>query len=66
MGRSVGRGGDKLERQMLRYTLDKMDRMGAVLKCDREVNPEYEMGAVLKEFRNKRPIVFNNVKKLLI
>ncbi len=51
---------------MLRYTLDKMDRMGAVLKCDREVNPEYEMGAVLKEFRNKRPIVFNNVKKLLI
>ena len=61
MGRSVGRG-DKLERQMLRYTLDKMDRMGVVLKCDREVNPEYEMGAILKEFRNKRPIVFNNVK----
>ena len=61
MGRSVGRG-DKLEKQMLRYTLEKMDRMGALLQCNREVNPEYEMGAVLKHFRNKRPIVFNKVK----
>ena len=60
MGRFIGRG-DKLEKQMLRYTLEKMDRMGVLLNCDREVNPEYEMGAVLKYFRNKRPIVFNNI-----
>lgn len=60
MGRPIGRG-DKLEKQMLRYTLNEMDKMGVLLQCNREVNPEYEMGAVLKYFRNKRPIVFNNV-----
>ena len=36
--------------------------MGELLKCDREVDPEYELGGVLKYFRNKRPILFNNVK----
>lgn len=56
------KGGDSLEKQMLRYTLEEMDRMGVLLECDREVNPEYEIGGVLKYFRNKRPILFNRVK----
>ena len=51
-----------LETQMLRHTLEEMDRMGELLLCDREVNPEYELGAVLKYFRNKKPILFNRVK----
>lgn len=55
-------GRDKLEKQMLRYTLSEMDKMGELLKCEREVDPEYELGGVLKHFRNKKPIVFNNVK----
>ena len=51
-----------LETQMLRHTLEEMDRMGELLLCDREVNSEYELGAVLKYFRNKKPILFNRVK----
>lgn len=51
-----------LEKQMLRHTLEEMDRMGELLLCEREVNPEYELGAVLKYFRNKKPILFNKVR----
>lgn len=47
---------------MLRYTLEELEKMGELLVCEREVNPEYELGAVLKYFRNKRPILFNKVK----
>lgn len=46
---------------MLRFTLDELKRMNHLLVCDREVNPEYELGAVLKYFRNKQPILFNRV-----
>ncbi len=63
MERELEKGGEFLERQMLRYTLEEMDRMGELLLCEREVNPEYELGAVLKYFRNKRPILFNRVKE---
>ena len=62
MERSIEKGGELLERQMLRHTLEKMDKMGELLRCEREVNPEYELGAVLKYFRNKKPILFNKVK----
>lgn len=51
-----------MERQMLRHTLEEMDRMGELLQCEKEVNPEYELGAVLKYFRNKKPILFHRVK----
>jgi 2,5-furandicarboxylate decarboxylase 1 len=37
--------------------------MNQLLICEREVNSEYELGAVLKSFENKRPILFNKVKK---
>ena len=47
---------------MLRYTLEELKSMGELLVCDREVNSEYELGAVLKYFRNKRPILFKRVK----
>ena len=40
-------GRDKLEKQMLRYTLSEMDKMGELLKCEREVDPEDELGGVL-------------------
>lgn len=32
------------------------------MECDREVDLEYELGGVLKYFKNKRPILFNRVK----
>jgi len=47
---------------MLRTTLDKMKKKNYLLETSREVDIEYEMGAVLKKFNNKRPILFNKVK----
>ncbi len=35
--------------------------MGKLLKCKKKVDPEYELGGVLKYFRNKMPIVFEEV-----
>ncbi|GHV33388.1 hypothetical protein FACS1894187_01530 [Synergistales bacterium] len=48
--------------QMLRHTLDVLKQEKFLLECDREVDYVYEMGAVLKHFDNKRPILFNKVK----
>lgn len=50
-----------MERQMLRYTLDKLEDMNHLMMCEKEVKTEYEIGAVLKYFRNKEPIIFNKV-----
>lgn len=50
-----------MERQMLRYTLKQMEEMDLLLQCNRQVDVDYELGAVLKYFRNRRPIVFNSV-----
>lgn len=47
---------------MLRATLEELRRMNQLLVCQREVDPEYELGAVLTYFRNRRPILFNRVK----
>lgn len=51
-----------LERQMLRYTLEKLKRENKLLECHREVDAEYELGGVLTYFRNKQPILFNRVR----
>lgn len=47
---------------MLRKTLEQLNRNNLLLESDVEVDPEYEMGAVLKYFDNKMPMLFNNVK----
>jgi 2,5-furandicarboxylate decarboxylase 1 len=47
---------------MLRYTMDKLKGLDSLLECNREVDYVYEMGAVLKHFHNKKPILFNKVK----
>ena len=51
-----------MESQMLRSELLKMEKMGKLLECDKEVDRIYEMGAVLKHFNNRMPIMFNKVK----
>ncbi|MCC5912055.1 MAG: UbiD family decarboxylase [Clostridiaceae bacterium] len=51
-----------MERQMLRSTLKKLEAMGKLEVCNVEVNPEYELGAVLKYYNNERPMLFNRVK----
>lgn len=47
---------------MLRHTLQELRARNLLLECNREVDPQYEMGAVLKHFNNKRPILFNKIK----
>lgn len=47
---------------MLRYTLDSLKRNNQLLELNKEVDYIYEMGAVLKHFSNKQPILFNKVK----
>ena len=47
---------------MLRKTLERLNRNNLLLESNVEVDPEYEMGAVLKYFDNKMPMLFNKVK----
>lgn len=47
---------------MLRRTLNELEKMDELLVCNKEVDPQYELGAVLKHFRNKKPIIFDRVK----
>ncbi|KAB3530532.1 UbiD family decarboxylase [Alkaliphilus serpentinus] len=51
-----------MERQMLRAALDKLKRKGVLLECNKEVDPKFELGAVLKHFSNEVPILFKKVK----
>lgn len=51
---------------MLRQTLDKLRSSNALLELDKEVDHVYEMGAVLKYFNNKKPILFNKIKNYSI
>lgn len=47
---------------MLRTTLEKLRRNNILLESNKEVDHVYEMGAVLKQLNNKRPMLFNKVK----
>lgn len=49
-------------KQMLRHTLRELERMDELLVCNKEVDPKYELGAVLRYFRNYQPILFEKVK----
>lgn len=46
---------------MLRYTLNKLEKLNYTKVCNKEVNPKFELGAVLKYFDNEVPIIFNKV-----
>ena len=56
------RGLVDLEKQMLRFTLDRLQGRNSLLLCEKEVDYVYEMGAVLNCFNNRMPILFNRVK----
>lgn len=47
---------------MFRYTMDKLDRLGYLKVCEKRVDPLFEVGGVLKHFKNEVPILFNNIK----
>ena len=47
---------------MLRYTLEKLRANNSLLETNKEVDYIYEMGAVLKYFNNRVPMLFNNIK----
>lgn len=50
-----------METQMLRATLEKLKASKDMLICQQNVSSEYELGAILKHFNNKTPILFNSV-----
>ena len=47
---------------MLRQTLGKLQKNNFLLESNEEIDHVYEMGAVLKYFDNRMPMLFNNVK----
>ena len=51
-----------MEKQMLRYTLEQLKKKDLLLEYNKEIDYNYEMGAVLKYFNNKQPILFNKIK----
>ncbi len=51
-----------MEKQMLRATLDALKIRGALKVCQVEVDPVFELGAVLKHYKNEVPILFEKVK----
>lgn len=55
-------GKKKMERQMLRASMQELEDRGQLLHCNKEVDPRFELGAVLKYFNNEQPILFNKVK----
>ncbi|MBS6507878.1 MAG: UbiD family decarboxylase [Paraclostridium bifermentans] len=51
-----------MESQMLRFTLDKLEKSGSLKTCKKRVDKEFELGAVLRYFDNEVPILFKNIK----
>ncbi|MDU3336334.1 UbiD family decarboxylase [Paraclostridium bifermentans] len=51
-----------MESQMLRFTLDKLEKSGYLKTCKKIVDKKFELGAVLRYFDNEVPIVFKNIK----
>ena len=51
-----------MEKQMLRSSLEKLRQMEDLMVCEVPVDPKFELGAVLKYFKNEKPILFTKVK----
>ncbi|SFI02282.1 2,5-furandicarboxylate decarboxylase 1 [Tindallia magadiensis] len=51
-----------MEKQMLRATLEAFRQRNELKVCRQEVDLTYELGAVLKHYRNEVPILFEKVK----
>ncbi|MFZ5967519.1 MAG: UbiD family decarboxylase [Bacillota bacterium] len=51
-----------MEKQMLRASLERLRQTGDLMVCEVPVDPKFELGAVLKYFKNEKPILFTNVK----
>jgi 2,5-furandicarboxylate decarboxylase 1 len=62
MDRTISIRRENVENQMLRYTLEKLRANNSLLETNKEVDYIYEMGAVLKYFNNRVPMLFNNIK----
>ena len=51
-----------MEKQMLRAAIKELEDKKQLLSCEKEVDPKFELGAVLKYFSNEQPILFNRIK----
>ena len=50
-----------MSQQMLRAVLDRLRANHDLLICPQEVDPRFELGAVLSYYDNERPTVFTKV-----
>lgn len=50
------------EKQSLRAYLERLRKNGQLLVCEKEINPKFEMGAIVKKFDGQKAILFNNIK----
>ncbi len=51
-----------MEKQSMRAYMKSLEEKGQLLICQREVNPRFEMGALVKRFNGTKAILFNKVK----
>lgn len=58
----INKGGESLEKQMLRACLDKLENKYGMLTCDVQVDPKFELGAIQEKIGNSQPILFKNIK----
>ncbi|MGV8146146.1 MAG: UbiD family decarboxylase [Alkaliphilus sp.] len=52
-----------MEKQMLRSVLEKLKETNELKICKKEIDPKFELGAVLKYFKNTKPILFEKIKR---
>lgn len=51
-----------MEKQSLRSYIERLEKSNELLYCDKEVDPVFELGSIIKSFNGSRPILFNKVK----
>jgi len=48
--------------QLLRKVLNELETSGELMHCEVQVNPKFEIGAILDYYKSQKPILFENVR----
>ena len=51
-----------MEKQSMRAYMSRLEAKGQLLVCNKEVNPKFELGALVKRYNGTRAMLFNKVK----
>lgn len=55
-------GGEGLEKQSLRAYMKRLEDNNQLLVCEKEVNPKFDMGALVRKFNGTRAMLFKRPK----